>query len=40
MIYMRGDKSDYDKWVELGCKNWGYEDVLPYFIKSENNDSI
>jgi choline dehydrogenase len=36
MIYIRGDKSDYDEWSqELGCTGWGWNDVLPYFKKSE-----
>lgn len=38
MVYMRGSRHDYDGWAkELGCSGWGYEDVLPYFIKSESN---
>jgi len=36
MIYIRGDKSDYDEWSqELGCTGWGWNDVLPFFRKSE-----
>ncbi|MCF6275964.1 MAG: GMC family oxidoreductase N-terminal domain-containing protein, partial [Robiginitomaculum sp.] len=36
MIYIRGHKSDYDNWVDMGAKGWGWDDVLPYFKKSEN----
>ena len=37
MIYMRGQARDYDLWRQLGCAGWGWEDVLPYFIKSEDH---
>lgn len=37
MIYIRGDASDYDHWESLGCRGWGWRDVLPYFKKSEKN---
>ncbi|MCY4159609.1 MAG: choline dehydrogenase [Bacteroidetes bacterium] len=38
MIYIRGHRLDYEEWLALGCHGWGYEDVLPYFKKSENNE--
>ncbi|MPY73780.1 MAG: choline dehydrogenase [Alphaproteobacteria bacterium] len=35
MQYVRGNPADYDGWAQRGCKGWSYEDVLPYFRKSE-----
>ncbi|MBO6640398.1 MAG: GMC family oxidoreductase N-terminal domain-containing protein [Roseitalea sp.] len=37
-VYIRGSADDYNTWSELGCKGWSYEEVLPYFIKSESNE--
>jgi choline dehydrogenase len=36
VIYVRGNKTDYDSWAYDGCIGWDYESVLPYFKKSEN----
>ena len=38
MLYMRGQREDYEHWRQLGCVGWDYEDVLPYFKKAEDND--
>ena len=37
MIYMRGQAADYDHWRQLGNAGWGWDDVLPYFRRSEDN---
>jgi choline dehydrogenase len=41
MVYVRGNAKDYDEWESAyGCKGWAYRDVLPYFIRSEGNESL
>lgn len=37
MVYIRGHASDYDDWAALGNPGWSYQDVLPYFKRSEDN---
>ena len=37
MIYMRGQAADYDGWRQRGNEGWGWDDVLPYFLKSEDH---
>jgi choline dehydrogenase len=37
LIYVRGQHQDYDHWAALGNRGWSWQDVLPYFIKSEGN---
>lgn len=38
LIYIRGQREDYDHWASLGCDGWSYDEILPYFIKSERNE--
>jgi len=37
LIFIRGQREDYDAWRDAGNPGWGYRDVFPYFIQSENN---
>lgn len=37
MVYIRGNRWDYDNWAKLGCSGWSYDDVLPYFKRAEKN---
>jgi choline dehydrogenase len=38
MVYIRGNREDFDGWQEAGCEGWGYEELLPYFKRSEDNE--
>ena len=38
LLYVRGQPGDYDRWAELGNNGWSYNEVLPYFKKSEDNE--
>jgi choline dehydrogenase len=38
MIYIRGNPVDYDEWRDGGCQGWGWSDLLPYFVRAEDNE--
>ena len=38
LLWIRGQSNDYDNWRQMGNNGWGWNDVLPYFLKSENNE--
>ncbi|KAG8222745.1 hypothetical protein J437_LFUL008143 [Ladona fulva] len=39
-MYIRGSREDFDKWASEGNPGWSYHDVLPYFLKSEDNTEL
>lgn len=40
MAYVRGNRLDYDTWATMGSRGWSYDEILPYFLKSEHNEQI
>ncbi|CAG9791671.1 unnamed protein product [Diatraea saccharalis] len=40
MMYMRGSRKDYDSWAAAGIEGWSYDEVLPFFLKSEDNKQV
>jgi choline dehydrogenase-like flavoprotein len=38
MLYIRGQRADYDGWRQLGCEGWAWDDVLPYFRRCQNQE--
>lgn len=40
MLYVRGNRLDYDEWANLGCDGWSWDDVLPYFKVHERNERL
>lgn len=40
MVYIRGQREDFDGWAANGCEGWSYEDVLPFFKRAENNSRL
>ncbi|WP_397401111.1 GMC family oxidoreductase [Phenylobacterium sp.] len=38
LLYIRGQQADYDGWRQLGCEGWGWDDVAPYFRRSEHQE--
>jgi choline dehydrogenase len=38
MLYVRGQAADYDGWAQMGARGWSWDEVLPYFRKSENQE--
>ncbi len=38
MIYIRGNRADFDAWAAAGCEGWSFDEVLPYFKRSEDNE--
>lgn len=39
LVYIRGQKEDYDHWAQMGCTGWSYADVLPLFKRAEHQEN-
>lgn len=39
MVYIRGNRNDYDRWVQRGAQGWSFDEVLPYFLRAECNEN-
>jgi choline dehydrogenase len=39
MLYIRGQRADYDNWRQLGCEGWAWDDVFPYFRRCQNQEN-
>lgn len=40
LLYTRGNRWDFEDWGDMGAKNWTFDDVLPYFIRNEDNHEL
>lgn len=40
MLYVRGNKNDYNHWASQGCEGWSWREVLPYFLKAEDQQDV
>ncbi|MDO9474080.1 MAG: choline dehydrogenase [Caulobacter sp.] len=38
LLYIRGQHADYDNWRQMGCEGWAWDDVLPYFLRSQHQE--
>lgn len=38
LLYIRGQRQDYDGWAQMGLRGWSYDDLHPYFVRSQNQE--
>lgn len=38
LLYIRGQRQDYDGWAQMGLRGWSYDDIHPYFLRSQNQE--